>query len=403
MPLPDATPNQPYSHQIGVTGGVPPYFFMLTDGSLPPGLEMDDSGLITGTPTCIQGAVFPFIVAFQDSTGAGCDKEFTITCSSVCNPLIAPALDSTLGVAGVYCCYATSSDRLFATTATDVIVVNPASGAIGAHLGIPAAPQLIAYENVNNRIYVGYFFGSAHIRIFSANAPYGLIDDITISSTTPSGVPLRATFDPGRNKMWFSDAQNIITVLDCFLRTYTTIDLFLNPTTPPFSPSLGLSYCSSQDRVAIFGELFMPDTSIHEGMVTVQAGSLGVIGAYDVFSTWEDACSAYCDLDGFVYVSMDSSGVLKVNPGNGASGIIPFNPNHNGAGIVYNPCTRRLEVFEGFGADLIKARYLDPVTSSIVTISTGEVLSNTPPAVPVYDSSRARVWLSTGNKILRFT
>lgn len=45
-----ATAGQPYSHQLTTAGGIEPYIFLLEEGSLPEGLELSESGLISGTP-----------------------------------------------------------------------------------------------------------------------------------------------------------------------------------------------------------------------------------------------------------------------------------------------------------------------------------------------------------------
>jgi len=81
------------SGQVGVTyassltgsGGVPPYTFSITSGSLPPGLSLNTStGAITGTPNT--AGAFSFTVMAVDSTGAD-------TATSNCTVTIAlPAL-----------------------------------------------------------------------------------------------------------------------------------------------------------------------------------------------------------------------------------------------------------------------------------------------------------------------
>jgi SdrD B-like domain len=53
-PLSDGRVNEPYSVQIVATGGVPPYQFVWLaglSGSLPAGLSMSSTGLVSGTPT----------------------------------------------------------------------------------------------------------------------------------------------------------------------------------------------------------------------------------------------------------------------------------------------------------------------------------------------------------------
>lgn len=42
--------GQPYSHQFIATDGVPPYQFTLTTATLPDGLTLTSSGLLSGTP-----------------------------------------------------------------------------------------------------------------------------------------------------------------------------------------------------------------------------------------------------------------------------------------------------------------------------------------------------------------
>jgi virginiamycin B lyase len=69
------TPNfigmvgSPYSAALHVTGGTPPYQnWMVTAGSLPPGLRLDPaSGAFSGTPTA--AGTFPFTVTVNDNAG----------------------------------------------------------------------------------------------------------------------------------------------------------------------------------------------------------------------------------------------------------------------------------------------------------------------------------------------
>jgi hypothetical protein len=64
--LPSATLNYNYNTTLGATGGVTPYAWSITSGSLPPGLNLDPtSGLISGTPTMT--GTYPFTVQVSDS------------------------------------------------------------------------------------------------------------------------------------------------------------------------------------------------------------------------------------------------------------------------------------------------------------------------------------------------
>lgn len=61
-----ANKNSAYSFQYTVAGGTPPYTFVIDAGSLPAGLSMSSTGLISGTPTTVEVATFT--VSFSDSS-----------------------------------------------------------------------------------------------------------------------------------------------------------------------------------------------------------------------------------------------------------------------------------------------------------------------------------------------
>jgi hypothetical protein len=71
------TRNEPYSMQLTAANGRPPYAWSLVSGSLPTGLSLNASGVISGTPT-VFGA-FPFVVRATDSTGAVAVASYTLT------------------------------------------------------------------------------------------------------------------------------------------------------------------------------------------------------------------------------------------------------------------------------------------------------------------------------------
>jgi hypothetical protein len=67
-PLPQGTMGQAYSAAITAAGGVTPYTFAAAPGSLPPGLQLSERGIISGTPT--QPGFFPVDVGLRDTQGA---------------------------------------------------------------------------------------------------------------------------------------------------------------------------------------------------------------------------------------------------------------------------------------------------------------------------------------------
>jgi hypothetical protein len=66
----------PYSAALQVTGGCQPYTWMITGGALPPGLAMDDSGVIRGEPK--EAGVFTFSVRVADQYYQLAYQTFTI-------------------------------------------------------------------------------------------------------------------------------------------------------------------------------------------------------------------------------------------------------------------------------------------------------------------------------------
>ena len=71
--------KQPYSFTLQSSFGTPPYTYQLTSGTLPPGLSMDQSGDITGTPTL--AGQFAFEVLVTDSSQPPQQQTFNYTLS----------------------------------------------------------------------------------------------------------------------------------------------------------------------------------------------------------------------------------------------------------------------------------------------------------------------------------
>jgi hypothetical protein len=89
---PQAFAGSPFSYQLTVAGGTPPYVWSIASGSLPSGLGLDSrSGLISGTPAAVGTATFTAQVT--DSASHAAQKPFSITVAP------APALPLRLNVA----------------------------------------------------------------------------------------------------------------------------------------------------------------------------------------------------------------------------------------------------------------------------------------------------------------
>src|SRR5205814_6873139 len=66
--LPDGTLNQTYSQQLAATGGTSPLTWTLGGGTLPTGLILAGTGVISGTPTVL--GTFSFDVVVTDANRA---------------------------------------------------------------------------------------------------------------------------------------------------------------------------------------------------------------------------------------------------------------------------------------------------------------------------------------------
>jgi hypothetical protein len=75
--LPNGTFSVLYSTTLGATGGVAPYTWTQTSGTLPDGLQLSTSGLISGIPS--RSGVFTFTVQTADSSNLTTTGVFTIS------------------------------------------------------------------------------------------------------------------------------------------------------------------------------------------------------------------------------------------------------------------------------------------------------------------------------------
>jgi Autotransporter beta-domain/Bacterial Ig-like domain (group 3)/Putative Ig domain/IPT/TIG domain len=73
--LPVPTVGAPYNQVLTASGGLPPYAFATTGGSLPAGLILNPAGTITGTPTAAGG--YSFVVTVTDAHGFSGGRSYT--------------------------------------------------------------------------------------------------------------------------------------------------------------------------------------------------------------------------------------------------------------------------------------------------------------------------------------
>ncbi|MCC7646669.1 Ig domain-containing protein, partial [Janthinobacterium sp. EB271-G4-3-1] len=96
--LPAAATATAYSQQLTAAGGVGPYAYTVTSGSLPAGLTLSSGGLLSGTPT--EAGSFTLTVQAQDAHQFVGAQSYTLAVSSPTLSLNLPSLPgSTAGTA----------------------------------------------------------------------------------------------------------------------------------------------------------------------------------------------------------------------------------------------------------------------------------------------------------------
>jgi hypothetical protein len=81
--LPAGTCETPYSQQLTATGGTAPYAYAVTAGTLPTGLTLSATGLLSGSPVA-PGGTFTFTVTATDAKGCTGSQQYTVTIN--CGP-----------------------------------------------------------------------------------------------------------------------------------------------------------------------------------------------------------------------------------------------------------------------------------------------------------------------------
>ncbi len=74
--LPNGTNQVAYYQELGATGGIPPFYWSLSKGWPPSGIQLSSRGVIRGTP--MTNGTFEFQVKVRDSAGASVIKQLTL-------------------------------------------------------------------------------------------------------------------------------------------------------------------------------------------------------------------------------------------------------------------------------------------------------------------------------------
>ncbi|MGQ3292094.1 MAG: putative Ig domain-containing protein, partial [Shinella sp.] len=152
-PAIDVTPDSPpdggvgtaYSVQFSASGGTPGYTYTRDSGSLPPGLSLSGSGLLSGTPSAVGSSTFKLKV--QDSTTISTGgvhfiaQDVTVTINAFPPVSLTPASGTALSAGVVGTSYSNAS--ISASGGSGTISYAVTAGALPAGLGINASTGAI--------------------------------------------------------------------------------------------------------------------------------------------------------------------------------------------------------------------------------------------------------------------
>ena len=89
--LPNGLSNVSYEQALTISGGAGPYEFMQLAGSLPPGISLSTSGVLSGTPTTA-GTYHFTLLATDASSGCGSVRDYTLAIESCSVSFVPSAL-----------------------------------------------------------------------------------------------------------------------------------------------------------------------------------------------------------------------------------------------------------------------------------------------------------------------
>ena len=293
----------PFNSSLSAIGGVTPYAFSLSSGSLPPGLTLSPAtGAITGTPTT-QGS-YPFVAQVSDAMGsrttASCGiaiapPGLSVLCPTVSTGAVGVPYSSALVAAGGISPYTFSISSgslppgLTLNTTTGAITGTPTSAAsfpFTAKVTDSEIPAVSAFSSS-----CGISIGSALttcVTRYAANLAVGE-SYIDITNTGANGAPLQG---PGfgaalgnicANVYTFDASEELVSCCSCLITPDQTVNLGVNrdlvslTVTGVVPTSVTVKICAT--LTGLFGE----DTNCGNSAASVNGDAL--VGGITAWST----------------------------------------------------------------------------------------------------------------------
>jgi len=136
--LADGDVGAAYSQAVAASGGVAPYIFAMASGTLPTGLTLSTSGVLSGTPAA--AGVFCFTITATDSATQTASQSYTVTINPAITPPAATLADAAPGVAYHHTFYVTGGRGPYAFAYTGTLpsglTLNSSTGVLS---GTPTA------------------------------------------------------------------------------------------------------------------------------------------------------------------------------------------------------------------------------------------------------------------------
>ncbi len=176
--LPDAVLNAVYSQQVTATGGSTPYTYSVITGSLPAGITLSASGLLSGTPTSL--GVSNFTVQATDSTNCTGTKAYTL--QVVCPVItVSPATlpNGTIGVA--------YSQTNSASGGTGPYTFNVTTGTLPDGLSLSSGGSLTGTPTTPGTF--NFTVTATDTNNCTGNKAYAIQINCTAISVTPASLP----------------------------------------------------------------------------------------------------------------------------------------------------------------------------------------------------------------------